>query len=135
MNLSYRIYYVFFRNLISYKRFVLPTFVVSLGQPLFYLVTFGIGLGAYLGEFGGRTYLHFLVPGVLVSSVMMSSTYECLYYTFVKMVHQKLYISMIATPVSGDAGRRDAWGLQGLISGSLMLGHADGGVSGLQSAS
>ena len=124
MNLSYRIYYVFFRNLISYKRFVLPTFVVSLGQPLFYLVTFGIGLGAYLGQFGGKTYLDFLVPGVLVSSVMMSSTFECLYYTFVKMVHQKLYLSMIATPVSAEdaVAGEIAWGaFRGLISGVLML--------------
>jgi len=124
MNLSYRIYYVFFRNLISYKRFVLPTFVVSLGQPLFYLVTFGIGLGAYLGQFGGKSYLNFLVPGVLVSSVMMSATFECLYYTFVKMVHQHLYISMIATPVSAEdaVAGEIAWGaFRGLISGTLML--------------
>ena len=95
MNLSYRIYYVFFRNLISYKRFVLPTFVVSLGQPLFYLITFGIGMGAYLGHFGGKPYLNFLVPGVLVSSVMMSSTFECLYGTFVKMTYQKVFDSLI----------------------------------------
>ena len=124
MNLSYRIYYVFFRNLISYKRFIVPTFIVSLGQPLFYLITFGVGLGAYLGHFGGESYLHFLVPGVLVSSVMMSSTFECLYYTFVKMVHQKLYISMIATPVSAEdaVAGEIAWGaFRGLISGSLML--------------
>jgi lipooligosaccharide transport system permease protein len=124
MNLSYRIYYVFFRNLISYKRFVLPTFFVSLGQPLFYLITFGIGLGSYLGQFGGKSYLHFLVPGVLVSSVMMSSTFECLYYTFVKMVHQHLYISMIATPVSAEdaVAGEISWGaFRGLISGTLML--------------
>jgi lipooligosaccharide transport system permease protein len=124
MNLSYRIYYVFFRNLISYKRFILPTFVISLGQPLFYLITFGVGLGAYLGQFGGKSYLHFLVPGVLVSSVMLSSTFECLYYTFVKMVHQKLYVSMIATPVSAEdaVAGEIAWGaFRGLISGSLML--------------
>jgi len=124
MNLSYRIYYVFFRNLISYKRFILPTFVVSLGQPFFYLITFGIGLGTYLGHFGGKSYLHFLVPGVLVSSVMLSSTFECLYYTFVKMVHQKLYVSMIATPVSAEdaVAGEIAWGaFRGLISGSLML--------------
>jgi lipooligosaccharide transport system permease protein len=124
MNLSYRIIYVFYRNLISYKRFVLPTFVVSLGQPLFYLITFGIGLGAYLGQFGGKTYLNFLVPGVLVSSVMMSATFECLYYTFVKMVHQHLYISMIATPVSAEdaVAGEISWGaFRGLISGTLML--------------
>ena len=35
MNLSYRIYYVFLRNLISYKRFIFTTYLVSLGQPFF----------------------------------------------------------------------------------------------------
>lgn len=124
MNLSYRIYYVFYRNLISYKRFVLPTFVVSLGQPLFYLITFGIGMGAYMGHFGGKPYLNFLVPGVLISSVMLSSTFECLYGTFVKVSYQKLFDSLIATPVSAEdaiAGEI-AWGaFRGLISGSLML--------------
>jgi lipooligosaccharide transport system permease protein len=124
MNLSYRIYYVFLRNLFSYKRFIVPTFLVSLIEPLFYLVTFGIGMGAYIGYFGGKPYLYFLVPGVLVSSVMLSSTFECLYGTFVKMVHEKLYDSLIATPVSAeDAIAGDiAWGtFRGLVSGTLMM--------------
>ena len=125
MNLSYRIYHVFVRNLISYKRFVLTTFLVSLVQPLFYLITFGIGMGAYMtGAFGGRSYLHFLVPGVIVSSVMMSATFECLYGTFVKMIHERLYAALIATPVSAeDAVAGDiAWAsFRGLISGGLML--------------
>jgi lipooligosaccharide transport system permease protein len=124
MNLSYRAFYVFFRNLVSYKRFIVPTFLVSLIEPLFYLITFGIGMGAYMGYFGGRPYLYFLVPGVLVSAVMLSSTFECLYGTFVKMVHEKLYDSLIATPVSAeDAVAGDiAWGaFRGLVSGSLML--------------
>jgi lipooligosaccharide transport system permease protein len=124
MNLSYRIFYVFYRNLISYKRFILPTFIVSLGEPLFYLITFGVGLGAYMGYLGGKPYLDYIVPGVLVSSVMMASTFECLFGTYVKMVHQKLYDSVIATPVSAEdaiAGEI-AWGaFRGLISGALML--------------
>ena len=124
MNLSYRIYYVFLRNLISYKRFIFTTFLVSLGQPFFYLITFGIGMGAYMGQFGGKPYLYFLVPGVLISSVMMSSASECMYGTFVKMIHEKLYDSLIATPIScEDAIAGDiAWGtFRGLISGALML--------------
>jgi lipooligosaccharide transport system permease protein len=124
MNLSYRVYHVFVRNLYSYKRFVISTFLVSLIEPLFYLITFGIGMGAYMGYFGGKPYLYFLVPGVLVSSVMMSSTFECLYGTFVKMVHEKLYDSLVATPVSAeDAVAGDiAWGaFRGLISGVLMM--------------
>lgn len=124
MNLSYRIYYVFLRNLISYKRFVVPTLIVSLGQPLFYLLTFGIGMGAYVGMFGGRPYLYFLVPGILISSVMLSATFECLYGVFVKMMHERLYDSLIATPLSAeDAIAGDiVWGaFRGLISGGLML--------------
>jgi lipooligosaccharide transport system permease protein len=124
MNLSYRIYHVFYRNMISYKRFVLTTFLVSLVQPLFYLITFGIGMGAYMGYFGGKPYLYFLVPGVLVSAVMMSSTFECLYGTFVKMIHEHLYDSLVATPVSAeDAVAGDiAWAtFRGLISGTLMM--------------
>jgi lipooligosaccharide transport system permease protein len=124
MNLSRRAGHVFLRNLYSYKRFVVPTFLVSLVEPVFYLVTFGIGMGAYVGYFGGKPYLHFLVPGVLASSVMMSSTFECLYGTFVKMVHEKIYDSLIATPVSAeDAVAGDiAWGtFRGLLSGTLMM--------------
>ncbi len=124
MNLSYRVYYIFLRNLVSYKRFVVPTFLVSLIEPLFYLVTFGIGMGAYIGYFGGKPYLHFLVPGVLVASVMLSSTFECLYGTFVKMIHEKIFDSLIATPVSAeDAVAGDiVWGaFRGMISGTLMM--------------
>jgi lipooligosaccharide transport system permease protein len=81
-------------------------------------------MGAYVGLFGGRPYLYFLVPGILISSVMLSSTFECLYGTFVKMIHEHLYDSLIATPVSAeDAIAGDiAWAaFRGLISGGLML--------------
>jgi lipooligosaccharide transport system permease protein len=124
MSLSYRIAYVFLRNLYSYKRFVVPTFLVSLVEPLFYLITFGVGMGAYMGAFGGQPYLHFLVPGVLASATMMASSFECLYGTYVKIVHEKVYDSLIATPVSADEAVAGdiAWGaFRGLVSGSLMM--------------
>jgi lipooligosaccharide transport system permease protein len=127
MNLSYRIAYVFMRNLYSYKRFIVPTFLVSLIEPLFYLITFGVGMGAYMGAFGGKPYLHFLVPGVLVTAVMMSSSFECLYGTYIKIVHEKVYDSLIATPVSADEAVAGdiAWGsFRGLISGTLMMSVA-----------
>ena len=127
MSLSYRIAYVFLRNLYSYKRFIVPTFLVSLVEPLFYLITFGVGMGAYMGAFGGKPYLDFLVPGVLVSAVMMSSSFECLYGTFIKIVHEKVYDSLVATPVSADdAVAGDiAWAsFRGLVSGSLMMAVA-----------
>ncbi|MCK7473222.1 MAG: hypothetical protein MZV49_06225 [Rhodopseudomonas palustris] len=59
-------------------------------------------MGAYIGHFGGKPYLYFLVPGVLITSVMMTASFECMYGTFVKMIHEKLYDSLIATPVSAE---------------------------------
>jgi lipooligosaccharide transport system permease protein len=127
MKLSYRVAYVFLRNLTSYKRFVVPTFLVSLIEPLFYLITFGVGMGAYMGAFGGKPYLHFLVPGVLVTAVMMSSSFECLYGTYIKIVHEKVYDSLLATPVSADEAVAGdiLWGsFRGLVSGTLMMSVA-----------
>ena len=80
-----------------------------------------------MGAFGGKPYLHFLVPGVLVSAVMMSSSFECLYGTYIKIVHEKVYDSLIATPVSADEAVAGdiAWGsFRGLVSGSLMMSVA-----------
>ncbi len=124
MNLSYRFYYAWKRNLISYRRFVLPTLLVSMGEPLFYLVAMGVGLGAYVGGFGGESYLKFLATGLVITSVMISATFECLYGTFVKLINEKIFDSLIVTPLSAeDAVAGDiAWGaFRGLISGVLML--------------
>lgn len=124
MNLSYRLYYVWKRNLISYKRFVLPTLLVSLGEPLFYLVAMGVGLGAYVGAFGGDSYLKFLATGLVITSVMISSSFECLYGSFVKLVNEKLFDSLITTPISAeDAVAGDiVWGaFRGVVAGLLML--------------
>lgn len=95
-----------------------------MGEPLFYLVAFGLGMGSYMGLFGGKSYLYFLVPGIVTTSVMLASTFECLYGTFVKIVHEKIYDSIIVTPISAeDAVAGDIlWGtFRGMISGILMI--------------
>ncbi len=122
-NLSYRIYYVWRRNLTAYKRFILPTLLVSLGEPFFYLIAMGLGLGAYMGAFGGRSYLFFLASGLIVASTMLTSTFECLYDSYVRMVIEKIYGSLIVTPISAEdiVAGDIAWGVfRGVISGFLM---------------
>jgi lipooligosaccharide transport system permease protein len=54
---------------------------------------------------------------------MMTATFECLYDSFVRMVHEKIYSSLIVTPISAeDVVAGDiAWGtFRGVISGFLM---------------
>lgn len=123
MNLSYRFYYVWKRNLEAYKRFVFPTLLISLGEPFFYLIAMGLGLGAYMGLFGGQSYIHFLASGLVIASVMMTSTFECLYDSYVRMVLERIWDALITTPllaediIAGDI----VWGMfRGVISGFLM---------------
>ncbi len=123
MNLSWRFYYVWRRNLEAYKRFVLPTLLISLGEPFFYLVAMGLGLGAYMGLFGGQSYIHFLASGLVIASVMLTATFECLYDSYVRMVLEKIWDALITTPllaediIAGDI----VWGMfRGVISGFLM---------------
>jgi lipooligosaccharide transport system permease protein len=97
---------------------------VSMGEPLFYLITLGIGMGAYMGLFGGKPYLNFLAPGLVITSVMLSSAFECLYGSYVRMVIEKLYDMIISTPISAeDAVTGDIiWGVfRGMLAGLLML--------------
>lgn len=123
MKLSYRFYYVWRRNLEAYKRFVIPTLLISLGEPFFYLIAMGLGLGAYMGLFGGQSYIHFLASGLVIASVMLTATFECLYDSYVRMVLEKIWDALIATPllaediIAGDI----VWGtFRGIISGYLM---------------
>jgi lipooligosaccharide transport system permease protein len=58
---------------------------------------------------------------------MMSSSFECLYGTYIKIVHERVYDSLIATPVSADEAVAGdiAWGaFRGLVSGTLMMAVA-----------
>lgn len=123
-NISYRVYFVWLRNLVSYQRFILPTFIASLGEPLLYLVAMGIGLGSYMGLINGMPYLKFIGPGLLVSSAMFAAAYECTFGAFVRMTMEKVYNAQLVTPLSVEeviAGEI-FWGMtRSIISGLIMF--------------
>lgn len=68
------IYALWLRQL---KRFFrAPSRVIgAVGQPLLFLVALGYGLGSVVQRAGGGNYLHFLVPGVIVQTVLFSSVF------------------------------------------------------------
>ena len=122
--LSYRIYYVWKRNLVSYKRFAIPTFIASMGEPLLYLVAIGIGLGSYMGLINGMPYLKFLAPGLLVSTAMFAATYECTFGAYVRMTIEKVYNALIVTPLTVEevVAGEILWGMtRSMFSGYIML--------------
>jgi len=72
-------------------------------EPLLYLSALGFGLGAFVEQIDGMSYLQFIAPGMIALSAMYSATFECTYGTFVRLHYQKTFHAMLAGPVTiGD---------------------------------
>ena len=69
-------------------------------EPLLYLSAMGFGLGAFVQEIDGMSYIQFIAPGMIALSAMYSATFECTYGTFVRLHYQKAFHAMLAGPVT-----------------------------------
>lgn len=99
-NLSYRVFYVWFRNFTVWKQYWYTTVVGSLGQPLLYFVAIGYGLGSFIQQINGMSYVEFLAPAIIASSVMHTSAFETTYSSYTRMEVQRTFHSIAVTPVS-----------------------------------
>ena len=90
---------VWHRNFAMYRRTwklnILPNFF----EPLLYLLSIGIGVGAYVDQMGGTSYVAFLAPGLVAVSAMNGASFEVTYNAFVRLNFEKTYESMLTTPV------------------------------------
>jgi lipooligosaccharide transport system permease protein len=93
---------VWWRNFAMYRRTwklnILPNFF----EPLLYLVSIGVGVGAYVSQMGGTSYVEFLAPGLLAVAAMNGASFEVTYNAFVRLNFEKTYESMLTTPVTPE---------------------------------
>ena len=124
MNFSLRFIRVWQRNLDVFLRLwhtEVPGFVA---EPVIILLAMGVGLGAYVGLVGGRSYMEFIVPGIICSYAMYSAVFECTYGSYTRMEFQKTYDAIIATPLNyGDVIAGEIfWGAtRSLLTGMVIL--------------
>lgn len=112
------------RNVLVWRRLMLPSLMGNFGDPLLYLLGLGYGLGHYIGHMAGMPYLVFLASGIVASSAMNTATFEGLYSAFTRMSHQQTYAAMLATPLQVDdilAGEMLWCASKSLISGLAIL--------------
>lgn len=93
---------VFRRHLIVFSRNWKVNISFNFFEPLLYLVALGVGLGTYVRPMEGLPYLNYLAPGLVATSAMFATAYECTYGTFIRMEFQKTFHAMVATPVNID---------------------------------
>jgi len=48
----------------------------------------------------GMPYIEFLATGILLTSAMYTSAFECSYGTFIRLEYEKVYDGMLATPIT-----------------------------------
>jgi lipooligosaccharide transport system permease protein len=68
-------------------------------EPLFYLLSLGLGLGAIVPEVEGISYTAFVAPGLLASSCMNGAISDGFFNIFFKLHFQKTYDGILATPM------------------------------------
>ncbi len=90
------------RNASMYRRNWKLTILPNFFEPVFYLTAIGIGLGAYINQMGGMSYIEFLAPGLLAVAAMHGASFEVTYNIYVRLSFEKAYDAMLTTPVDTD---------------------------------
>ena len=95
-------------------------FLTGFFEPVFYLFSIGVGVGAMVGGFevGGRQigYTDFVAPAMLATAAMNGAVMDSTFNVFFKLKFQKTYDAVLATPM----GPRDV--ARGEIAWAVLRG-------------
>ena len=101
-----RFWPVFLRNFFVWRKLLIPSLIANIAEPLMWLVAFGYGMGALVGEvqLGSEKipYIVFLASGSICMSAMNAATFEALYSAFSRMHVQKTWDGIMNAPVRLD---------------------------------
>jgi lipooligosaccharide transport system permease protein len=97
-----RAFRVWQRHWLVYTKLYKTSFALNFAEPALYLVAMGLGLGSFVKDIHGQTYIKFIAPGIVASSSVFAAVYESTYGTYIRMTFQKTFDAILATPVNLD---------------------------------
>ena len=113
------------RSIMTYRRQWIA-FATGFLEPVFYLLSIGVGVGALvgripLGDGQSVSYAEFVAPAMLAVSAMNGAIFDATYNMFFKLRYARTYESMLATPV----------GVADIAAGELTWTLIRGGIYSL----
>jgi len=90
------------RNASMYRRTWKWNLLPNFFEPVFYLFSIGVGVGAYISAMQGLSYAAFLAPGLVCVAAMNGASFEVTYNIFVRLTFEKTYDAMLTTPIEPD---------------------------------
>lgn len=87
------------RNWVVYNKDFLANISPTLADPAFYILSLGLGLGAYVAQIAGHSYVEFIAPGMTVTTALFTSFFETSYGFYVRMTFENIYKAMLTTPI------------------------------------
>lgn len=90
------------RNFLYFKKNIGTSFFWIIFEPVVYLSAIGFGLGSFVNQMNGVSYIEFFFPALLSTTAMMVAFFEGTYGNYTKLTHQKTYTTIMLTKVGPD---------------------------------
>lgn len=87
------------RNWWVYRKDFLANISPTLSDPAFMIFSLGIGLGAFVADVQGRSYLQYIAPGLAVSTSLFTAFFETSYGFYIRMTFESVFKAMLTTPI------------------------------------
>lgn len=109
------------RNWIVYKKDFVANISPTVADPALVMVALGLGLGPFVTDIDGKSYLQYLAPGLTVATALFTSFFESSYGFYVRMTYENVYKAMLTTPI----------GVNDVVTGELLWVGLKGAVMSL----
>jgi len=122
---------VWLRNFLFFRKTFLVSLFWTVLEPTMSLLAIGFGLGRFVEQIEGLTFIEFYYPGLLATSAMMVSYFESTYPNYTKLTYQKTFSTILLTPIDSNqilmgeilwAATKGFIGVLGVILVSLFFG-------------
>lgn len=113
--------FITLRNWTVFKKDFISNISPTVADPALIMISLGLGLGAFLTNVEGMSYMQFLAPGLTVATALFTSFFESSYGFYVRMTYENVFKAMLTTPI----------GVKQIVYGELIWVSLKGAAMGL----